>query len=289
MSGRELIAPFEKPDAPGARALLRELRAAFPGADTNCLMADGALGAYAAEGRLLCARTDEAAVFLADEGAYYQAYYYLRPGGALPALHPDKCAVIAEPDIRGRRAEYIRRMEPAFLAAGFGFECRNIQLELDLTANEDALRAAARESAEALKAGGYTLAAAPDAAQTEQTARLWRAHLKPTDVPLDHYAPGAGGGDVLCAVDGSGDVAAAMWRHHEGRASQWRHIVTHPAHRREGLALALLHAWALDALEHGCAVGWTWADERNTASLRLQQKLGSRPNGRSSTLFILPG
>lgn len=255
---------------------------------TNCVFLKQTLAEYAAQDRLFCRRGEDSLLFLGDEGAYFQVFYYLREDGAFPVFPHDKPLVVNELDRNGEQLPHIRRIEEKLRTVGFELESRNLYMGIDLRRHEDALRRLYAENEDGLRRQGFRFAVPEGEEQREQVRRLWREHLKPTDIPFAHYAAPNGGGELCCVTDASGTVCAVIWWDSRKKTSEWRHIVTHPAYLRRGLALALLSRWAVAALDAGCTEGYSWCEERNLASIRLQEKLGSRFNGKRSLQYLLP-
>ena len=284
MDGISLIEPISLEES---IQKAKQAKAEFGHSLTNCYFPRQALAAYADDGRLFFHRSQDALLFLGDEGKYYQVFYFLRAGSTLPTPAHDKALVVNELDADGKQLLNLRQAEQALILARFRLESRNLCLWINLRENETRLREALAENETRLARKGFRFAPAETEEQREQVRKLWSGHLKPTDIPLSHY-DFDNSGRVLCIVDEAGMVCCVIWWDESKRTSEWRHIVTHPAFLHQGLAFALLCKWAVCALDAGCSDGYSWCEEHNRASFSLQEKLGSRYSGKQSLQYVLP-
>lgn len=281
------VSPFEPIGAEESLEKIREAKQDFGRTQTNCFFPRQALTAYAADKRLRFYHSRDALLFLGEEGDYAQVYYFLRQGSVFPTVLHEKPLVVTELDANGKQSAHIREAEAALLPAGFHLESRNLCLWIDLKSQEQRLRAELAEAEERLARRGYRYASGEEEAQREQILRLWREHLKPTDIPFSHYDYRRNG-RLVCLVDEAGTVCSVIWWEGSKKASEWRHLVTNPAFLHQGLAYTLVNKWAVCALDEGYLSGFSWCEEHNRASYLLQEKLGSRYLGGQSLQYLLP-
>ncbi len=265
-------------------AIRQQAKEATSPVQTNCLFPQKTLNEYAIFDRLQYMQNDSGLIFLGDEGSYYQLYYFLHGETDFPVFPHDKPLVVNELDAGGRRKQYIIEIEKRLFEAGFSLESNNLYLANDLKGNESRLRQIYLQSEEHLQKLGLFFSVPKAIREQDQIARLWREHLKPTDIPWQHWQFSSG--ETHCIFDMDGTVCAVIWWTCFGKTSEWRHIVTHPNHLRQGLAFALLSKWAVTALDSGCMNGFSWCEEHNIASLALQSKIGSNYSGRYCRQYI---
>lgn len=254
--------------------------------DSNCVLMSSGMEPYIRERRLYARAYPEGLVLYADEGRYYELYYYWQPDAPLADFHADKPVSAVEVISPGKREAYAARMEEKLLAAGFRLFKTTLQLEADLTRLGYSPEEELARRMDELKAQGLSLRYC-DETLLPQVQRLWEKYLDPMDVPCDHLAEGENE-RILCVTDREDRVAAVKWWRCAGRTQEGRHTVTDPAWYRHGLGTTLLLAQFRYALEHGIAKNITWVSDENVRSLAMCQKVGLALNGKSSKQYILP-
>ena len=267
------------------KGLVRGVKERAGKIDSNCILMSSAMEPYIREGRLFFRAFPEGLVLYADEGRYYELYYYWQPDAPFGEFMADKPVSAVEVISPGKREAYAVRMEEKLLSAGFSLFKTTLQLEADLTDLPYPLEEELSRRLEALKAQGITLRYCDDALLS-QVRLLWETYLDPMDVPCGHLEESAEE-RILCAVDKSGKVAAVKWWRCVNRTQEGRHTVTDPAWYRHGLGTALLLAQFLYGREHGMTKNVTWVSDENVRSLAMCQKVGLVLNGRSSKQYTL--
>lgn len=121
-------------------------------------------------------------------------------------------------------------------------------------------------------------------ADFEGLVDLCRASVGPED-----YVPGfledfLETGIVMLAEE-AGSAVGMMVYHDVPDGSAWLHAArTHPAHRREGVATALMHEGERVSRRRHRSAMRLWAEATNTASVQANRRYGFRERGRFSRL-----
>ena len=252
---------------------------------SNCVLMGSSMDHYITEGRLFYQSFPEGMVFYADEGSYYELYYYWEPGAPMADFRADKKISIVEIMASGKQEEQAKLMEPTILAAGFTLLKTTLQLEANLNALDYSLEEELNRRLEMLASQGLSLRFC-DEKLLPQVRKLWEEYLDPMDVPDDHLSDGEND-SILCVIDQNDSVAAVKWWRYVKQVQEGRHTVTHPDYYRHGLGTTLLLAQFQHAREKGIFRNRTWVRDDNFQSLGMCQKAGLKLNGRVSKQYIL--
>ncbi|MEV7679624.1 GNAT family N-acetyltransferase [Streptomyces sp. NPDC088341] len=105
----------------------------------------------------------------------------------------------------------------------------------------------------------------------------WLRRYQRSGVPGPHVLHVLAGGPSVwfASVPGTGDVPAAIGRCVvDGRWAGFMAVEVDPAHRREGLATAVMTALARRALEEGASAAWLQVESDNTGARALYDAMG---------------
>ncbi|MFE4827566.1 GNAT family N-acetyltransferase [Streptomyces sp. NPDC056672] len=105
----------------------------------------------------------------------------------------------------------------------------------------------------------------------------WLRRYQRSGVPGPHVLHVLAGGPSVwfASVPGPGDVSAAIGRCVvDGRWAGFMAVEVDPAHRREGLATAVMTALARRALEEGASAAWLQVESDNTGARALYDAMG---------------
>ena len=257
--------------------------------DTNCYMGAAALAEPVSSKRASIQEFEQGFLVFIDEGAYDRLFYFLQHGqdAPFPALCVDKPVVLEELDSNDRRQAEIADLGERLAAQGWKLYARNLQVAAKLQEEAEKIREASAAALAKVAANGIGLCP-PDERLATDIVRLWKDHLRTTDVPGQHFSflddPEQ---HVVCAVDANGVLCGVNWWEYRNRTCEIRHTVTHPDYLHRGIAFAMLTHSLTTACEHGCEQAITYIDDENVKSLGLYAKAGITPNGRTSTQFIL--
>ena len=251
----------------------------------NAVLMTNAIAGYISRGKLFRETCDNGLLLFLDEEAYYKLYYFWEEGKPLIGLRREKPVLVEELSSRGSRDEEIREREPFLFGGGFEYKKNNLQVEFLPGSDDCGLMREAEERRSRLEASGIALRYGEEKDMPEIT-KLWREYLDMTDIPGEHLHL-TEDDKVLCAVDPSGRIVSTHWWRNTVSSSEGRHTVTHPDFYRRGLASALLTEWCADARKQGIRRCSTWITDTNHRSLAMYDKLGFRPNGRTSRIYLL--
>ena len=247
------------------KILVRKNKSRLGKAVTNCRLLSSAFLRPIESGRLFWERVPNGLVFLMDEGGYLNVFYHLREGSTLPSLNTGKVLLVEEVVRSGA--------QPSQLLDSSGFTCVRQNLQYSYTC-ENVMEESCPQNVT-----GHHLTRCEDEAMASQVISLWERHLAVFDVPADHLDFLACGDTVLCAVDNEGAVAGAYWWHDAGRTRNARHVVVGQAHRRKGIARALMLSCLFDARQTGILRVLTWISDTNAASIALHESIGYTRTG----------
>ncbi|MEU6705268.1 GNAT family N-acetyltransferase [Streptomyces wuyuanensis] len=175
------------------------------------------------------------------------------------------------------RAWYAERGLPAYVQTATGAEGTQERLCAAL-----AERGWEREVTAELRTGG--LAPIGDLDADVRRVRLgrsvdepWLRRYQRFDVPGPHVLKVLGGGPSVwfATVPGESDVPAAIGRCVvDGRWAGFMSVEVDPAHRRQGLATAVMAALARRALDEGASAAWLQVESDNDGALALYEGMG---------------
>ena len=257
---------------------------------SNCLLPGRTVRDALLRGRVLFRELPQGFVLYGAEGGhppFYTLYYFLQPGAEMKGLAANLPVLLEEPDANDRRAAYLSELEPKLFRAGFTVIAKNILVEIapeSIAANDE--RYAAWQKA--YEENGYRIAVDPCGKQREEAFALWRAHLKPTDLPPGHFDPDAEGAHIVCILDRAGSVCGVnRWELKDG-VCEIRHTVTRPDCLRQGIGSFLILYALQDAEKKGMRSAFTYIDEQNVRSLAMYEKIGFRRTEKTCRQYLLP-
>ena len=240
--------------------------------DTNCFLHDSTLQSYVDDDRLFYRDYDDGTAVFADDGDYYNLYYFWGKDRPFAEFTADKTILVSEMNNNGRRDDYIASMEKKFFDAGFSYFKSNLLLEHDTEEAENYDRNSLKSEIEEM---GLRFVTDIDETLQSKIVELWLESLDPTDVPIDHQNFIERDDDrVICILDKEDCVASAYWYRIEGKNAEGRHIVTAPAHYQKGLASLLLRMCLADLAASGVEKLTTYVSDTNEKSLRFHYKIG---------------
>lgn len=233
-------------------------------------------------------RMENGFLVLTEEGADepLKCSYFLTPGEPFPKAAGNRAILIEEPDSNGRRQAWLSTFIPVLEQAGFRLAADNVQVSCELT--YEVIEKMIRACSARLEEGKYVLRQGA-AGFREQIRGLWRAHLKPTDIPPSHWDLSEENGiHIVCAFDGNGVLRGVNWWQEQDHVCEIRHTVTDPSCKRKGIGTGLVLYAMRAACLAGCERAFTYIDRENTNSLGLYGKTGFGLNGRRSLQLLRP-
>ncbi len=252
---------------------------------TNCYFPERTLSSFAAQDDLYLTTKGQTAVFLCDQGQYYELFLYLDEEMNWPDLPNDRPLLVNEPVI-DEKEEYTQ-IGKTLIRNGFYKQANNLQMIIDLQKKRIQIEDGLKSGIQSLENIGIFLTENTDDRQMKQIYRLWIENLKKTDVPINHYKlHEKGNGRLVCALNHEGMVCGSLWWNHRGTRSEYRHIVVEKELRQKGIASFLLYYWGKRSLDSGCKNGFTWVDQNNQSSLQLQRKIGFTYSGRHTYQYV---
>ncbi len=257
---------------------------------SNCLLPGRTVRDALARGRVFFRELPDGFALYGAEGEdapFLQLYYFLKPGAEMTGLMTDRPVLLEEPDANDRRAAYLSELEPKLARAGFTTIAKNILVEIapeSIAANDDRYASLL----ESYRKKGYRIAVDPKGRPLEEAHALWRAHLKPTDLPPGHFDADAKDAHLVCILDGSGSVSGVnRWELRDG-VCEIRHTVTRPDCLRQGIGSFLILYALKDAAENGMRSAFTYIDEHNVRSLAMYEKIGFQRTEKTCRQYLLP-
>jgi len=259
--------------------------------NSNCLLPKRTIAEALLRGRVFLRHTESGLAVYAEEGdpaPFADLYYFLADGEALPDLSIDRPVLLEELDSNGRRAAYLDAMLPKLTAAGFSLIAENVLVEIGSAFGEEAAEGlAAAEAGYAER--GYRVELDPTGDAREAAFALWRAHLKPTDLPPWHFAVDPEQGmHLVCLLDAHGEVAGVNWWMVKEQVCEIRHTVTRPDCLRQGIGSFLIRYALQNAAKTGIRSAYTFIDVNNLRSLAMYEKIGFVRTGKISRQYLLP-
>ncbi len=221
------------------------------------------------------------------DAPFYTLYYFVEPDAEMTGFAADRQVLLEEPDSDGRRADYLSGLEIRLARAGFSKTAENVLVEIAASAiaeNEERYSALSEQ----YRANGYRIAVDPDGELLAQAFALWRAHLKPTDLPQGHFAAGTDAAHIVCLLDGNGAVCGVNRWEFRGDVCEIRHTVTRPDCLRQGIGSFLILYALKDAAKNGMRSAFTYIDEQNVRSLAMYEKIGFQRTGKTCRQYVLP-
>lgn len=257
---------------------------------SNCLLPGKTVQEALSRGTLYAKELPDGFVLYGREGeeaSFYTLYYFLKPEAEMSDLASDLPVLLEEPDANDRRAAYLSELEGRLDRVGFLRIAKNVLVEIapDAVAQNEERFAAL---AETYRLNGWKIVVDPHGTQLEEAFALWRAHLKPTDLPQGHFSTDTAETHIVCVLDRDGSVIGVnRWETHDG-ICEIRHTVTRPDSLRKGIGTFLILYALKQAASDGMRTAFTYIDEKNVRSLAMYEKIGFRRTEKTCRQYLLP-
>ena len=241
---------------------------------TNCFLMPGEIAALAEKGQI-CLEADGGWLFIVvDNGEYSSLYYYTEKDASLAPA--EKFArsygkpVYIDIALRGRTGD--RETPQRLCETGIAVKYKSyVRMQLPMSGADIKITELCCE---------YT--AVSDGFDPKQITALWKIALDEKSTPLpgeEELEALAKKGELICVVDGNADVCAVSMLSVNGKQAMIEHVAVSPAHRRKGLAAALISENLRTAENLGIGTVRLWVDVENTPAISLYNRFGFERDG----------
>ena len=176
-------------------------------------------------------------------------------------INCNKCTTLVEEiDNNNSRVEYLQKIEFQLNEAGFELFKKNVQVELSVSDNFEAIQQNLRDRLASLDEQGLTYVICDEEELYKEAVALWYSALDATDIPSCHTVLKEDN-NLLCIVARDGKIASTNWWKVNGVVSECRHTVTNPNYYRRGLGSLTLLLWITMVQKQGVKKCITWIHE----------------------------
>lgn len=252
----------------------------------NCFLMNTVMEQYISQGRLYAQKYEDGVLLFVDERLYYNMFYFWKEDKPFPILELDRPVLVEEIDNNNSRMEYLKKIELQLHNAGFELFKKNLQVELSIDDNFEAIQKNLKDRLASSNEQGLKYVICNNEEMYKEAVSLWYSALDETDIPSCHTIMKEDN-NLLCIVTPNGHVASTNWWKVNGVVSECRHTVTHPDYYRQGLGSLTLLLWISMVQKQGVKKCITWIHEHNFASLEMCKKVGFVPNNKISKQYIL--
>ncbi len=244
---------------------------------TNCFLMPDEISALTSEGRLYTEENEDWLLLLCDRDDYYSLFYYT-------AEESDTAFVkkfVSSVKDKGVFTDIVSRsgrgdtLTPGKLISEGAAETYKTYQRMQLPVKDIDFSVVNVKLPE-----GYTMSR--EYCDCEKLSALWKEALdeKSTPLPVDEELRGlCEKGHLFTVLDSEGDLAGVVVLSVSGKQSLIQHLSVSTAHRRKGLAAALMNRVLLSVKEEELTITRLWVDCENLSAVALYDRLGFQKDG----------
>lgn len=263
-------------------ALVREARSSGPGVATNCYLLPDEIKVLTARQRLFWRAEQGGVIFLREEPAYYQLYFFIDPRSP-GQFRPMRKPVLLELVYQETGQSVPAGAQTARWEAG-GFSVFHTYRRMAMSAES-----AARLTPVPVPPDSPYRARGARREDMPEICRLWAGIVDPytTATPADDaLAELITREQIHCMADARDNVAAVIQAQYGGGSCTISHVAVDPAYRRQRLAARLMQYGMQQGVKRGVRKILLWVADDNIPARELYRSLGFACDGKVTVQLL---
>ena len=259
-------------------SLIREARSSGQPILTNCYLLPAEINASLAKNALFWKAAAGGVLFLREEAAFYQLYYFINPNNLTGFQALNKPVVLEWVYRDSGKPSSVANPVSCWETCGFAIYHTYLRMELAGTANPPPSPASNRYRTAGARPGDM-----------DAICRLWAGIVDrfTTATPAaDELADLIARQLIHCVMDEQDNVVAVLQAQQAGKVYTLNHLAVDPAHRRQGLGHRLMQFGIDQARGLGARKILLWVADDNVAARQLHQSLGFEYDGKVTVQLL---